>query len=103
MMKKTVLVLGILAGSLFAQVDGKIEVPYIDYKMKEAKGYDALQANCAMCHSFGYILNQGKQSHKFWIDKVHKMQNAFKAPISKEDAKVISDYLYTNYGNGKQK
>jgi len=103
MMKKIVLTLGLLTGSLFAQVNGNIEVPYIDYKMKEAKGLDALQTNCMMCHSFGYILNQGNQSHKFWEDKVNKMIHAFKAPISKEEAKKVTEYLYSNYGNGKQK
>jgi len=102
-MKKILLVTGLLVGSLFAQVDGDIEVPQIDFNMKKAKGYDTLSANCLMCHSFGYILNQGKQSHKFWEDKVNKMIHAFKAPISKEDAKTITEYLYINYGNGKLK
>jgi len=65
--------------------------------MKNAKGIDTFQANCSMCHSYGYILNQGKQSHKFWEGKVNKMIHAFKAPISKEDAKIITEYLSKNY------
>jgi len=71
--------------------------------MKQAKGIDTVQANCLMCHSFGYMENQGLQSRKFWNDKVHKMINAFKAPIVKEDIPAIADYLYKNYGNGKLK
>jgi len=102
-MKKLVLIAGLLVGSAFAQVDGNIEVPNIDYKFKQAKGVDSVQANCLMCHSFGYMENQGLQSRKFWNDKVNKMINAFKAPIAKEDIPVITDYLYKNYGNGKLK
>ena len=68
-----------------------------------AKGFDAVQANCLTCHSFGYVLNQGAQSHAFWEEKVHKMIKAFKAPISDEDAKTVTDYLFANYGNGEQR
>ncbi|SFV74871.1 Cytochrome c551/c552 [hydrothermal vent metagenome] len=102
-MKKTVVFTMIMAGSLFAQVESKIEVPEIHYAMKQAKGFETFQANCSMCHSFGYILNQGLQSHKFWEEKVQKMRNAFHAPIADKDAKVIVEYLYKNYGNGKLK
>jgi hypothetical protein len=56
-----------------------------------------------MCHSLGYVLNQGKQSKTFWEHKVKKMIVHFKAPISNEDAKIVADYLYKNYGNGKIK
>jgi len=103
MMKKLIVITSLLVVSAFAQVDGMVEVPNIDYKMKEAKGIESVQANCSMCHSFGYMENQGLQSRKFWHDKVLKMVHAFKAPIAKEDIPVIVDYLYHNYGNGKLK
>ena len=92
-----------MVGSLFAQVKSNIEVPYIPYKIKMGKGFSTVQANCLMCHSFGYILNQGPESKTFWKEKIHKMVHAFKAPISKADQKIILDYLYKNYGNGKLK
>jgi len=92
-----------LASSLFAQVKGDIEVPYISYQIKMGKGFDAVQANCLMCHSFGYIINQGPQSREFWKKKVEKMITHFKAPISQDDAKTVTDYLFKHYGNGKLK
>jgi hypothetical protein len=103
MMKKIILIAALLTGSLFAQVKGDIEVPYISYQIKMGKGFDAVQANCLMCHSFGYVLNQGPQSKHFWEKKIDKMVEEFKAPISKEDHEIIADYLFKHYGNGKLK
>jgi len=102
-MKKILLLAVLSAGSLFAQVKGDIEVPYISYEIKMGKGFDAVQANCLMCHSFGYIINQGPQSKKFWEKKIDKMVEEFKAPITKEDHKIVTDYLFQHYGNGKLK
>jgi len=102
-MKKIVLLVSLMVGSLFAQVEGDVEVPYISYQIKMGKGFDAVQANCLMCHSFGYIINQGPQSREFWKKKVEKMITHFKAPITKEDAKVVTDYLFQHYGNGELK
>ncbi|MDD2358260.1 MAG: sulfite:cytochrome C oxidoreductase subunit B [Thiovulaceae bacterium] len=100
-MKKIILIALIALTPLFAQVKENIEVPYVSYEIKMGKGFDQVNGNCLMCHSFGYILNQGPQSRAFWKEKVHKMINAFKAPISDEDAKTVEDYLATYYGNGK--
>jgi len=102
-MKKILLIAIIMVSSLFAQVKSDIEVPYIPYEIKMGKGFDAVQANCLMCHSFGYVLNQGQQSKAFWKEKIDKMIYAFKAPITTADQKIILDYLYENYGNGKLK
>ena len=102
-MKKIIFGSLIVATSLFAQVKGAIEVPYIPYEIKMGKGFDTVQANCLMCHSFGYIINQGPQSREFWREKVEKMIKAFGAPITQKDAKIIEDYLFKHYGNGKEK
>ena len=102
-MKKIILITALMVGSLFAQVNKPIEVPYISYKIKMGQGFDTLQANCLMCHSFGYIINQGAQPRLFWDKKVDKMITHFKAPITKADKKTIVDYLFKNYGNGKLK
>ena len=82
-------------------VKGQIEVPSMDYKIKHAKNYEVVEANCLMCHSFGYMLNQGAQPKKFWVDKVHKMVKAFHAPITKNDQKTIAEFMFKNYGNKK--
>ncbi len=97
-MKKVLLITALSVSATLAQVKSKIEVPYIDYHIKTAKGSDTLQANCLMCHSFGYVVNQGAQPRKFWHEKIEKMIHAFKAPINQKDAKIIEDYLTKNYG-----
>jgi mono/diheme cytochrome c family protein len=103
-MKKLLLAAAITATPLFAQVKEEVAVPYVPFPIKMGKGFDTVQANCLTCHSFGYILNQGKQSKKFWEEKVHKMVVAFKADlITKEDQKIIVNYLFEQYGNGKLK
>jgi len=103
MIKKLILIAGLSYSALFAQVKGDIEVPYIAYEIKMGKGFDAVNANCLMCHSFGYILNQGQQSKEFWHKKIDKMITHFKAPMTVEDQKTILGYLYQHYGNGKLK
>jgi len=100
-MKKIILTALLALAPLMAQVDEKVEVPYIDFPVKMAKGFDTIQANCLMCHSFGYILNQGPQPRKHWKHIIHKMRTAFKAPISEADAKIIEDFLTEHYGNGE--
>lgn len=100
-MKKIVLIALMALAPLMAQVEGKIEVPYIDFPVKMGKGFNTIQANCLMCHSFGYILNQGTQSRAKWHKVIHKMRHHFKAPINDADAKIIEDYLTEYYGNGK--
>ncbi|MBU0720514.1 sulfite:cytochrome C oxidoreductase subunit B [bacterium] len=102
-MKKIVLIAVLSFTSAFAQVEEPVEVPFIPYEIKMGKGFDAIQANCLMCHSFGYIINQGRQSKDFWNKKVLKMVIHFKAPISKEDVEITTDYLFEHYGNGELK
>jgi hypothetical protein len=101
-MKKLLLVIFILVSPLFAEVHGGITVPYIDFPMKEGKGMYSTRGKCNMCHSWGYTVNQGLQSKKFWHDKVMKMIVVFKAPIkTQEDIDTVVNYLFENYGNGK--
>ena len=99
---KFMLVTLLFSSSLFAKDDKGITLPYVDFPMKPGKGMYSTKGKCNMCHSFGYILNQGKQSKKFWHDKVIKMIVVFKAPIKKqEDIDTVTNYLFENYGNGE--
>lgn len=102
---KTLFVAAVVAVSpLTAQVKENIAVPYVAFPIKMGKGFDTVQANCLTCHSFGYMINQGKQSREFWKEKVNKMIKAFKADmINEKDAKIITDYFFEHYGNGKLK
>ena len=105
MMRKLLLLSVFTLLSLNAQVNkgDDIAVPYIPYEIKMGQGFGEVQANCLTCHSFGYIINQGPQSKAFWAGKTQKMIHHFKAPISKEDAVIINEYLFKHYGNGKLK
>jgi hypothetical protein len=102
-MKKIILSAVLLASPLFAQVKEKVEVPYVPFPIKMGKGFDAIQTHCLMCHSFGYITNQGRQSKAFWREKVDKMIIHFKAPMDEAAAKETTNYLFEHYGNGKLK
>lgn len=92
----TILLLG--ATSLFAQVSKPIEMPYIDYPMAKGDHDEVAQQYCLICHSFGYVLNQGQKSRPYWSGTVAKMVNDFKAPIPKEDQQTIINYLVKHYG-----
>ncbi len=101
-MRRLLLIVLFMSTTLFAQIEGGITVPYIDFPMKEGKGMYSTRGKCNMCHSWGYTLNQGKQSKKFWYDKVMKMIVVFKAPIkTQKDIDTVVDYLFENYGNGE--
>lgn len=101
-MKKIITITLITLAPLVAQVNTPpVEVPYIDFPVKMGEGFDTVQANCLMCHSFGYILNQGPQPRSQWKKTINKMIVHFKAPIDDVNAKKIEDYLTENYGNGK--
>jgi hypothetical protein len=86
-----------------AEINEDIEIPYIPYEVKMGEHFDAVQANCLTCHSFGYVTNQGPQSKAFWRGKVEKMVVHFKAPITDADSADITEYLFKHYGNGEEK
>jgi hypothetical protein len=68
-------------------------------QLKQAPGADKVEANCAACHTLDYIpMNSTFLNATQWDAEVTKMINAFGAPISPDDAKVIGDYLKANYG-----
>jgi len=100
-MKKIALILLISLSSLNAQYTKKVQLPHISFGVVIDKDFGVMQRNCQWCHSFGYVTNQGKQSREFWHKIVLKMRDVYKAPISKQDEKTATDYLFRNYGNGK--
>jgi len=85
------------------EVKEDMAVPYISYEIKMGENFDTVQGQCLMCHSFGYIINQGPQSKAFWSGKVKKMKHAFGMDISDKDAVLVTEYLFKHYGNGKLK
>jgi hypothetical protein len=86
----------IFAGTVMAVAAFAEEQPI---RLKQAPGLDKVEANCGACHSLDYIqMNSPFLTASVWDAEIAKMINAFGAPISDEDAKVIGDYLKTNYG-----
>ena len=68
-------------------------------QLKQAPGLDKVEGNCAGCHSLDYVpMNSPFLSPAGWDAEVAKMINAFGAPIDQADAKIIADYLKSNYG-----
>ena len=67
-------------------------------ELKRSPGLDRVEANCAACHSLDYIpMNSPFLNAAGWDAEVTKMINAFGAPIDQADAKIIADYLKSNY------
>ena len=82
--------------ALVSAVAEEKPVPLID-----APGREAVQSHCVTCHSLDYPrINSPFMDRKAWEAEVNKMISAYGAPITPEDAKVIIDYLATNYGAG---
>jgi mono/diheme cytochrome c family protein len=71
--------------------------------LKRRPGLDKVIAHCNACHSLDYIAMNGPfLDPAGWDAEVAKMINAFGAPIDQADAKVIAEYLETNYGSRPQ-
>ncbi len=67
--------------------------------LKPGPGLDRVEGNCAGCHSLDYVpMNSPFLNAAGWDAEVAKMINAFGAPIDPGDAKIIADYLKSNYG-----
>jgi mono/diheme cytochrome c family protein len=67
--------------------------------LKPGTGLDRVEANCGGCHSLDYVaMNSPFLNAAAWDAEVTKMISAFGAPIDQADAKIISDYLKSNYG-----
>ena len=84
-----------LLAALFAFAASAAEGPI---ELKRTPGLDRVEANCAACHSLDYIpMNSPFLNAAAWDAEVTKMINAFGAPIDQADAKIIADYLKSNY------
>jgi hypothetical protein len=76
----------------------KLDVPTSDAMFPAGAGSDAINNNCLACHSADHVLNQPSLSREAWQEVVNKMITAYKAPISRDDAKAIVDYLVRTKG-----
>lgn len=68
-------------------------------QLKPGNGLDAVEQNCAACHSLDYVqMNSPFLDEKGWTAEVAKMVKAFGAPVAEEDQARIIAYLVANYG-----
>ena len=102
-MRKIYLLLALTFISLNAEYTKKVQLPHVSFGIVIDKDFGVMQRNCQWCHSFGYVTNQGKHSKEFWNRVVVKMREVYKAPITPQDEKIATEYLFRNYGNKKLK
>jgi len=89
----------LLITMLIATASGHAEEKPVS--LREAPGQQAVEENCASCHSLDYLrTNSPFLDRKGWQAEITKMTNAFGAPVTPEDAQIIVDYLVKNYGIG---
>ncbi len=78
-----------------------ISLPAPSVFLKDGPGMDETRRYCGICHSLDYITTQQKFPKVKWQGVVNKMIKTYGAPIPDKDAKIIVDYISTNYGSGK--
>jgi cytochrome c5 len=78
-----------------------ITLPASALSLKEGPGMDVTRRYCGICHSLDYITTQQKFPKAKWQAEVAKMIKVYGAPIPKESASVISDYIAASYGAGR--
>ena len=77
-----------------------ITLPVPSVSLEEGPGMDMTSRSCRICHSLDYITTQPKFPKAKWQGVVTKMIKTYGAPISEENAKIITDYITTHYGIG---
>jgi len=97
-MKKLILLTMLSLTTLSADYRVPVKLPSITFPIAVDQDFRVMQRNCQWCHSYGYVLNQGKQSKEYWNKVVVRMRDVFKAPITKEDEKTVTEYLFKHYG-----
>ncbi|MDH6233873.1 cytochrome c553 [Mesorhizobium soli] len=108
-MGKRVLITGLLMGAIL--LPGQtwpeelpvlksvhVDLPSGDSQFPGGADADAINNNCLACHSTEMVLNQPALPRATWEAEVHKMINAYKAPIDNADIAPIIDYLARTKG-----
>ena len=88
-----------IAAVMTAIVFGSAAADERSVQLKQGPGLDKVEGSCGGCHSLDYVpMNSPFLNAAGWDAEVAKMINAFGAPIDQADAKIIADYLKSNYG-----
>ena len=75
-----------------------VDLPAGDQQFPGGTEADAINNNCLACHSADMVLNQPAFPRATWEATVHKMINAYKAPIDEADVAPIVAYLAKTKG-----
>ena len=75
-----------------------IELEYHQPDLPPGPGHDQFAAQCVICHSPRYVLNQPAFPRKTWTTEVHKMIKGYGAPIDSQQERGIVNYLVAWHG-----
>lgn len=89
---------GVTFGFLAAVTSAHAE-PGAEPEARAGDGRELFVARCSSCHSLDYMdMHARFGTRALWEAEVAKMRNAYKAPLSDDEAKVIVEYLARAYG-----
>ena len=77
----------------------QIELEYHQPDLPPGPGHDVFAAQCEVCHSPRYVLNQPLFPRKVWAAEVQKMVKAYGAPITSDEESAIVNYLVNWHGH----
>jgi len=96
---RSIAIAAVVGAAITTIVAGSAAAEEKSVQLKPGPGLDKVESNCSGCHSLDYVpMNSAFLNAAGWDAEVAKMINAFGAPIDQADAKVIADYLKSNYG-----
>jgi cytochrome c5 len=97
---KQVLLLGLMLAACGNQPAAKVKFADVTVRMPQdvaqfpvRDGVEAMNANCAACHSPSMILLQPALTSEEWKAEIKKMREIYKAPIDPEAEPEILAYL----------
>jgi hypothetical protein len=67
--------------------------PAWDLELPDGPHRDAFQTSCLVCHSARLPFSQPAFHREKWVEIVHKMVDAYGAPMTPEDESQVVDYL----------
>lgn len=70
----------------------------VEPEARAGNGRELFVARCSSCHSLDYMEMHARfGTQALWEAEVAKMRNAYKAPLSDDEAKAIVEYLTRAY------
>ena len=99
-MKTPTLIAAVAACGLMSHV---VHAGEESIRLKQGDGSDLTTARCSVCHSLDYIpMVAPAMNRAAWEKTVHKMVDAFGAPMEPADLDRIVDYLAGQYSSGAE-